>query len=357
MKPFAKKITAWYQSHARSLPWRGHVSPYAVWISEVMLQQTRVDTVIPYYERWMKRFPTLDSLADADEQEVLAIWEGLGYYSRARTLLKAAREVRDRFGGTLPQDRKVLETLPGVGRYTAAAITSIAFGKDEPVLDGNVKRVLARVCNFSEPVNTPSGEKILWKLAEDMLPAGCAGEYNQAVMDFGATVCVPRSPDCGHCPVQELCIAFQHGVQMDRPVKIIKAPVPTIQVAAAIIHRGRSVLIARRPSRGLLGGLWEFPGGKRENGETLQEALKREILEELQATIEVEQQMGEYHHAYTHFKVDLTAFFASLENAEPNPLEASDIRWVEIQELKDFPMGKIDRKISQDLEKRNGNSG
>lgn len=354
MQPFAVSILAWYKSHARSLPWRGHIDPYAVWVSEIMLQQTRVDTVVPYFTRWMEHFPTLEVLAASDEQDVLALWEGLGYYSRARTLLKAARMVLEEFGGKVPRERKTLETLPGVGRYTAAAIASIAFGQDEPVLDGNVKRVLARVTNFLHPVNTPAGEKELWRLAEEMLPEGQAGEYNQAVMDFGATLCTPRNPDCGNCPVQKICLSYRLGVQLERPVMVEKAPVPTIQVAAAVIHRGGTVLIARRPSRGLLGGLWEFPGGKMENGETLPQALKREIQEELRATIEVEKQMGEYRHAYTHFKVQLTAFYASLEGSEPVPLEASEIRWVEIQELKNFPMGKIDRKISQDLEKRDG---
>lgn len=352
---FASRILAWYKIHARSLPWRGHVDPYTVWISEIMLQQTRVDTVIPYFNRWMKRFPTLSSLANASEQEVLVLWEGLGYYSRARTLLRAARIVQTKYNGILPKERAKLETLPGVGRYTAAAIASIAYGMDEPVLDGNVKRVLARVMDYPDAVNTPSGEKDLWKIAEMLLPQGHAGEYNQAMMDFGAVLCTPHNPDCPNCPVQSLCKAYQKSVQLERPVRKEKPPVPTLQVAAAVIHRGDTVLIARRPSKGLLGGLWEFPGGKLENGETLPQALQREIQEELQAFIDVEQEMGEYHHAYTHFKVNLTAFFASLENSEPVPLEASEIRWVKIDELRDFPMGKIDRSISRDLEKRNGN--
>lgn len=358
MKPdqsFAKLILAWYKTHARSLPWRGHVDPYGVWVSEIMLQQTRVDTVIPYFERWMQHFPTLSSLAAASEQEVLSLWEGLGYYSRARTLFRSAIIVQNQYNGILPNDRAKLEMLPGVGRYTAAAISSIAYGMDEPVLDGNVKRVLARIMDYPAAVNTPSGEKDLWQIAEELLPHGQAGEYNQAVMDFGAILCTPRNPDCPACPVQSICRAYQQGIQLDRPVRKEKPPIPTLQVAAAVIHRGDTVLIARRPSKGLLGGLWEFPGGKLENGETLTQALKREIQEELQAAIDVEQKMGEYHHAYTHFRVQLTAFFASLENSEPDPLEASEIRWVRICELGEFPMGKIDRSISRDLEKRDGN--
>lgn len=346
---FSSKLLEWYQTHARSLPWRGHPDPYAVWISEIMLQQTRVETVIPYFLRWMKRFPGIKELAESSEQDVLNAWEGLGYYSRARSILKAAKMVVEIHNGVLPQTRVELQQLPGLGRYTAAAISSIAFGKDEVVLDGNVKRVLSRCFNIDVPIDTGDGEKALWQKAENLLPAGQAGDYNQAVMDLGAMICTPRSPVCEKCPVAGICTAKELGLQEKLPVISEKKPIPHYLVAAAVIWRDGKVLIARRPSQGLLGGLWEFPGGKVEAGESLEEALRREIVEEMAAEIRVGQELGIYKHAYTHFRVTLHAFHAELKGTEPTALEASEIRWIEPVNLGDYPMGKIDRRISNDL--------
>jgi len=346
---FGQLLLAWYKNNARSLPWRGHADPYAVWVSEIMLQQTRVDTVIPYFLRWMQQFPTLQTLADSSEQEVLNAWEGLGYYSRARSILKAAKQLIASGKTSLPATRLELEKLPGLGRYTAAAIASMAFGLDEAVLDGNVKRVLSRVFNIDATADTPAGEKFFWQKAEDLLPRGQAGDYNQAVMDLGATICTPSSPNCIDCPLTLICEARRLGIQSQRPVMSEKKPIPHLIVVAAVIHKGIQVLIARRPSKGLLGGLWEFPGGKVEAGESMQEALMREIKEELGTEILVHKQLGTYKHTYTHFKVTLQAFHAELNGSEPSALEASEIRWVEPTQLNDFPMGKIDRMISNDL--------
>lgn len=339
----------WYAKHARPLPWRRDTQPYSVWVSEIMLQQTRVETVIPYYEKWMSKFPTVNALASAEEQDVLNIWEGLGYYSRARNMLRTARLVCDQYGGNFPDNAEALLKMPGIGKYTAAAISSIAFGADDAVLDGNVKRVLSRVFRFSDPVNTPSGEKRLWSLADSLLPKGRASEYNQAVMDLGATICTPKTPNCDDCPVVLICEAFQHKEQSQYPVVKEKPAVPHINVCAAIIRRDGKVLIAKRPSKGLLGGLWEFPGGKVEDGETHTEALVREIREELATNVSPTEQFGTYRHAYTHFKVTLQAWMTTLTGPEPSAIEASEIRWVKIPELKDYPMGKIDRMISNDL--------
>jgi A/G-specific adenine glycosylase len=346
---FNQLLLNWYKTNARSLPWRGHSDAYAVWISEIMLQQTRVDTVIPYYLRWLERFPNLQLLAASSEQDVLNVWEGLGYYSRARSILKAARVIEEKYGGKFPDERKELEKLPGLGRYTAAAIASIAFGRDEVVLDGNVKRVLSRCFNLSEPIDTPSGEKLLWQKAESLLPSGKAGEYNQAVMDLGATVCTPRTPACSACPLAGICEAKRLELQEVLPVISQKKPIPHYLVVAAVLQKGEKVLIARRPSKGLLGGLWEFPGGKVEEGESYVEALQREIREELGTEIEVGAEIGVYKHAYTHFKVTLHAFKTGLSGLEPVALEASELRWVAPDKLGDFPMGKIDRMISNDL--------
>lgn len=352
MKPaeFTADLLAWYAQHARVLPWRGNCNPYAIWVSEVMLQQTRVETVIPYFERWMSRFPDLASLAQASQQDVLAAWEGLGYYSRARNLHKAAQMIFREMGGELPRDPKALSRLPGVGRYTAGAIASLAFGVDAPALDGNIRRVLARVFNLTEPARSAAGERRLWELAAENLPPGRAGDYNQAMMDLGATICTPRAPDCPGCPVRRFCQAYASGVQEERPVALAKPAMPHHIVTAAVIHDQRRVLIAQRPPDGLLGGLWEFPGGKLQPGEDLATCLQREIREELGAGIVVQEQLGVYRHAYTHFRVTLHAFHCVLANGDrPRPVQVNDLRWVALSELAAYPMGKIDRQIARDL--------
>ncbi len=343
---FSRLLLAWYAVNARSLPWRETADPYAVWVSEIMLQQTRVETVAPYYQRWMARFPNLQSLAQADQQEVLQLWEGLGYYSRARNLYKAARLVVERFAGKLPATREELESLPGIGRYTSGAIASIAFGADEPALDGNIRRVMARVFDIRVPARSPEGVAQLLALLREHLPVGEAGEFNQALMDLGAMICTPRDPRCQSCPLASLCLAHALGVEEERPVLPRKASAPHYTVTAAVIRREGLVLIARRPQEGLLGGMWEFPGGKVDLGENLQDGLRREIHEELDAAIEVGAELGVFKHAYTHFKVTLHAFYCQLAAGEPQPIEASELRWVQPDELRNFPMGKIDRQIA-----------
>jgi A/G-specific adenine glycosylase len=346
----SSSLLTWYQTEARVLPWRNHPDPYAVWISEIMLQQTRVETVIPYFERWMRTFPTIASLAAAPQQVVLKLWEGLGYYSRARNIHKTAVLLQQEWDGKLPTERAQLEKLPGIGKYTSAAIASMAFGKDEATLDGNIRRVLARVFNVEIPARSREGEALLWQLAEEHLPPGKAGDYNQAWMDIGATICLPKNPRCLLCPLQPFCQAFALGVQEERPVLPVKQRTPHYTVTAAVIQRGQTVLLAQRPAKGLLGGLWEFPGGKQEPGETLPQALRREIEEELACQIEVGAPFGIYRHAFTHFKITLHAFLCKLTSGEPYPVEASQIVWVTPGQLTDYPMGKVDRQIAEKLQ-------
>jgi A/G-specific adenine glycosylase len=250
----------------------------------------------------------------------------------------------------LPADRDGLESLPGIGRYTAGAIASIAFGLDEAALDGNIRRVLSRVFNLDLPARSPQGERQLWELACAHLPEGRAGDYNQAMMDLGATLCTPQKPACLLCPLNEPCEARRLGLQEERPILPVKKLTPHYTVTAAVIRRDGLVLIARRPPKGLLGGLWEFPGGKCEEGESLPDCLRREIREELGAEIEVGDEIGVFQHAYTHFKVTLHAFICFTLAGELAALEASQIRWVQVAELSSFPMGKIDRQISKRLE-------
>lgn len=350
MSEVSRRLLEWYARSARRLPWRGEHDPYRVWVSEVMLQQTRVDTVIPYYLRWIERFPTLRALAEAPLEEVLKTWEGLGYYRRAVNIHRAARLVVDKYGGQLPKDCATLQKLPGIGRYSAAAIASIAFGQDELALDGNVRRVVSRLFNVGVALDTAAGERIVWELARVHLPPGRAGEYNQAWMDLGTALCTPQKPDCPPCPLGEICEARALGVQEQRPVARGRQSIPHVMVAAGVLHRDGLVLIARRPEGGLLGGLWEFPGGKQEGEESLTECLKRELLEELGVKIEVGEELGVFKHAYTHFRVTLHAFACRIVEGEPRPLQSGELRWVALSQLGEYPMGKIDRQLARLLQ-------
>lgn len=346
----ATRLLAWYARQARKLPWRDHPDSYAVWVSEIMLQQTRVDTVIPYFERWMQRFPSLAALAQADVQDVLHAWEGLGYYSRARNLHRAAQIVMNELGGDLPSSTAGLRQLPGIGRYTAGAIAALAYGQDEAALDGNIRRVLARYFDVDLPERSPAGEHSLWELAQAHLPPGRAADYNQALMDLGAMVCTSRSPTCDICPLEVGCTARRLNLQAARPVRTTRRVAPHHKVTAAVVRRGERVLIARRPETGLLGGLWEFPGGKVKPGETLPECLRREICEELNIDIHVGEPLGIYEHAFTHFRITLHAFECCLLNGkEPMALEHTALAWAEPEALAKYPMGKVDRQIARRL--------
>lgn len=351
MNRIASLLLDWYDKNARILPWRSDPHPYKVWISEIMLQQTQVDIVMPYFLRWMVRFPSLEVLADSSEQEVLACWEGLGYYSRARNILKAARIISHELGGLIPSEVASLQKLPGIGRYTAGAITSIAYGVDVPVLDGNIRRVYARLFNLEAPLGTKQAENALWELAQAELPTGQAGDYNQALMDLGAMICTPQNPVCLVCPLASACQAKAHLLQNDRPVRITKPKVPHYIVTAGVILKQGQVLIAKRPADGLLGGLWEFPGGKLQKEDTdLAACLSREIMEELGVQIEVGEAFGVYKHAYTHFKITLHAFLCQMECTRASQVNQPEaVLWVKPAQLTDFPMGKVDRQIASRL--------
>jgi A/G-specific adenine glycosylase len=245
-----------FDAHRRAMPWRETSDPYAIWVSEVMLQQTRVDTVVPYFRRWLEKFPDVDALAGAPLDDVLKAWEGLGYYSRARTLHRAAGVVRERYGGRVPSDPDELRELPGVGEYTAGAVASIAFGVRTPAVDGNVRRVRSRLHDLEDP--RPSRIR---ELAAELVPAERAGDFNQALMELGATVCTPRSPSCDTCPVAAWCRARERGTQELRPRPRSAGRIPVEAVRTAVVVRGDdALLLVRRPAVGLLAGLWEFPG-------------------------------------------------------------------------------------------------
>jgi len=343
------RLLAWAHAHRRDLPWRGERDPYRVWISEVMLQQTRVETVIPYYHRFLSRFPTLRSLAEAELDDVLKAWEGLGYYARARNLHRAARRVMEHHGGQLPADREALLALPGIGAYTVGAILSLAFGQDAAVLDGNVRRVLSRLLAIDGDPRSAATRRRLWNLAEALLPPGQAGPFNEALMDLGATVCTPRGPRCADCPLGEGCQGHQGGDPERYPTRVQRRPLPHYDVAAGVIWRGNQLLISKRHTDDLLGGLWELPGGTRESGETLEECLVREVREELGIEIAVGDLMMAVRHAYTHFRVTIHVFHCRYLSGQPQALGCADWRWVRPDELDDFAFPAADRRIISSL--------
>ncbi|GAB4268878.1 MAG: A/G-specific adenine glycosylase [Candidatus Promineifilaceae bacterium] len=358
-KNIAALLLAWWDTHHADLPWRQTKDPYAIWISEIMLQQTQVATVIPYYERWMTRFPTVADLAAASLDEVLKMWEGLGYYSRARNLHEAARVVVAKWGGVLPKTAVNLMMLKGIGRYTAGAVASIAYDEPVPVLDGNVIRVLTRLADIETDVTQSATKKRLWQLAESLVPAQRPGDYNQALMELGQTVCVPAKPVCLLCPLAADCLARQRGTLLERPVRPSRKRIPHYDVVAGIVWQDKegvdaSFLIAQRPLNGLLGGLWEFPGGKQEAGETLPQALEREIKEELDIEIEVGRWQTTIKHAYTHFRITLHAFHARLLSGTPKNIEAQAHAWVTLSDIDNYAFASTDQKIIAALKQEMG---
>jgi A/G-specific adenine glycosylase len=348
--PISPPLLAWWDKNRADLPWRGAADPYAIWVSEIMLQQTQIVSVIPYYERWMTQLPTVQALAAAPLTQVLKLWEGLGYYSRARNLHAAAQMVVQAYNGRLPTTAKELQSLKGIGRYTAGAIASIAFNEPTPVVDGNVIRVLTRLFDLAEDVTTTAVKNQLWRLAADLIPPERPGDYNQALMELGQTICLPAAPRCHECPIAAHCLARQRGTQLERPVKPPRAATPHYDVVAGVIWRddGR-FLIAQRPLDGLLGGLWEFPGGKLEQGETFAQALQREIREELALEIEVGRPLRPIKHAYTHFRITLHPFHARWLAGEPQRLGVADYAWVSLPDLDRYPFAVTDQKIIQQL--------
>lgn len=348
------RLLPWFLDNKRSMPWRSNRTPYRVWISELMLQQTRVDQATPYFHRFMKRFPSMKSLASASQEDVLKMWEGLGYYSRARNLHKASQIIVDEYHGRFPSTAEEIIKLPGVGSYTAAAIGSLAFNLDLAVLDGNVIRVLSRLFAYKKDARTTTAKKELQQMTDDLLIKGRAGDFNEAMMELGATVCLPKNPDCPVCPLSRCCLANKAGTPTDFPIKAPKKKIPHIVVGAAVVMNGKGqVLIAQRRAEDMLGGLWEFPGGKQEAGETIQECVARELNEELGIQIEVGDFLVTVKHAYSHFTMELHTYFATVKSGKPKPLQCQNFQWLKISDLRNVPYSKADLRIIDELEKQN----
>ncbi|MGH1363805.1 MAG: A/G-specific adenine glycosylase [Calditrichia bacterium] len=342
---FQKNLLSWYDRHKRDLPWRHSRDPYAIWLSEVMLQQTQVKTVIPYYNNWLQKFPGMKQLADADLNSVLKSWEGLGYYSRARQFHKAICHVHHELQSEVPDDYDVFLELPGVGEYTAAAVQSIAFGGAYAVVDGNVKRVLARLFEIDLPVNVANAKKTFQQIATELLHTQRSGDYNQALMELGATICKPRSPLCKECPVADLCAVQLNSNQHEYPKRKKRKPVPVYRMATGVVYRNDRVLITRRPEDGLLGGLWEFPGRNVEAAETSSADCKVAIKDAVNLEVEVGERIASVKHAYSHFKVEMDVYNCTYIAGAVELSKAVDFKWVSKEELAEYPFPGVNNKF------------
>lgn len=346
----------WYLQHHRPLPWRETSDPYRIWLSEVMLQQTRVDVVIPYYERFLAAYPDVAALAAADEERALKLWEGLGYYARCRNLHRAARMIMADHGGRFPETFEAVRALPGIGRSTAGAVLSFAHGARLPILDGNVRRVLVRLTDERGDPREASAQRRLWAHAEACVAAAPdPGLHNQALMELGATVCLPRNPACHTCPLAAACRARAAGMEDRLPVRAPRGPLPHHDIVAVVLENAAGELyIQRRPTEGLLGGLWEFPGGKRQPGEGIDDAARRELLEELGVTIDLGARIATIEHAYSHFRITLHAFHGRIAAGTPRPTAATDWAWVPTARLDDYAFPAANRRVLEVLASARG---
>ena len=347
-RPIRRNLLRWYADHRRRLPWRETTDPYAIWVSEVMLQQTQVATVIPYFLRFMERFPTPAKLAAADLEAVLKLWEGLGYYSRARNLHRAAGLVVAQHEGRVPDDPDAFRDLPGVGDYIAAAVMSIAFGRVMAVVDGNVKRVLARLFEIDAPVNRSGSHKTFQALAAQLISPHRPSDFNQAMMELGALVCRPRQPDCASCPLAGACRACRNGTTAAYPRRDAARKIPHRHQAIGVIVKAGRMLVIRRPTTGFLGGLWEFPSVAADDA-TAPAAVSSALKAETGLTVEVLRPLTRVRHAYTHFTLSADVYLCRFVAGRVRHRPDRDHRWVTLDTLARLPVHKANLKFMDRL--------
>lgn len=347
----AKALLAWYDENKRELPWRKDKDPYKIWVSEIMLQQTRVEAVKPYFEKWIDRFPTVESLAAAGEEEVLQYWQGLGYYSRARNLLAGAREVAEQYGARMPETREETEKIKGIGEYTAGAILSIAYDKKETAVDGNVLRVFSRLFCLDGDIMKQKVRKEITRLVEAELPNGRAGDFNQALMDLGSRICIPKEPRCAQCPLAELCRAYQEGRQRELPVRSKAKPPLALKLAAGMLAEDGDYLLRRRPDKGTLAGLWEFPATEVQDGEKATDKLAVMFKEELGQSIEVCSPFLQTTHTFSHRIWDITFYECKLAGTGELPPGAQAL-WCNWRKWQQINFAGPNRRAAEFLENR-----
>ena len=333
----------WYFSLTNQYPWRTTKDPYRIWLSEIMLQQTQVLTVIPYYERWLSRFPTLRSVAVASVDEVLKAWEGLGYYARARNFHLACKTIYLKYNKIIPNNFDEFIKLPGVGDYTASAVMSIAHDCPIPAIDCNVVRVISRLQSISQPYS--QSINLIRPFLLNIIPHDFPGDFNQALMDLGRNICKPKNPNCSLCPIKIHCTAHINKTVNNFPIKPKTNLKPKFNVAVGVVWKNDKILISKRPNNGLLGGLWEFPGGKMLYKETAKECIIREIKEELLIDVMPYERIDRVQHSYSHFSIKMDAYHCKYINGKPKPLECSDVRWIKPDKLKTLPFPRANHKI------------
>ena len=349
---YRKKLLNWFNKNQRKLPWRKTKNPYNIWVSEVLLQQTQVKKVLDYYENFIHQFPDVNTLAKADLQEILKVWEGMGYYARARNLHKAVKILIEKQAGRVPDSYSEFRKLPGVGDYIAAAVQSQAFNAPLAVVDGNVKRVLSRLFLIEKPTNLSSYNKVFKEYADLLLDQSVPGTFNQAMMELGATICRPKKPKCYECSVVNFCKAYKTNQQTKFPVTIQAKPRPEFHIAVGIVRKDRHVLITQRQPDGLLGAMWEFPGGRVSLGESTKHACIRKIKEKVNLDVEVSSFLTRINHTYTHFKITVDVFNCRCQSGKVVLNGPQNYRWISIEELDKFPFHTANHKFIPLLRKK-----
>ena len=345
LRRFRTALAKWYSRRGRDLPWRRSRDPYRIWLSEIMLQQTTVAAVIPYFERFLARFPTLVELAAADEEEVLRLWEGLGYYRRARNIHKTARQIVE-LGGRFPEELEGLLELPGIGRYTAGAIASFAFDRRAPIVEANTLRLYSRLLGFAGDPRSSAGQDLLWQFAETILPAKKPGEFNQALMELGQTLCTPAAPACEECPVNSCCSAFARGLQEKIPLPARKPDVTAVIETSVAIQRGSDFLLVRRHAEERWAGLWDFPRFEGAAGDIAAAELPARLRTETGVEVSTSELLTEIRHSVTRFRITLRCFLARWHRGRPKT-GLRESRWVPLQELGDYPLSVTGRKLAR----------
>jgi A/G-specific adenine glycosylase len=335
-------LAKWYNTQKHIFPWRENSSTYSVWISEIMLQQTQVSTATPYFNSWMNKFPCVKSVAKAQIDDILKVWEGLGYYQRAHNIFFTAQTITNKYKGVFPKTYDELIQLKGVGDYTASAIMSIAYNKPYPSIDGNLKRVIARLCGINDFNTIVEQSK---KYISNLMIYKNPSIINQSLMDLGREVCTPKNPKCIICPINTFCIGFNNNLIEKFSIKPKTKKIPIFDVSVGLIMKNNNILISKRKKAGLLGGLWELPGGKLIASESFKECLKREVLEELDIKIKIINKIGTIKHQYSHFKINMCGFKCKIKSGAPKPLVSDGIKWINFNEIKKYAFPKATLKL------------
>jgi A/G-specific adenine glycosylase len=352
MKRLQQNLLNWFRQNSRELPWRETYLPYHVWISEIMLQQTQMERAVDYFTRWIDKFPTVEDVTSSSEEEVLKLWEGLGYYNRARNIIRTARIVTTEYNGELPHDFSLLLKLPGIGKYTAGAIMSIAFNREYAIVDANIERVFSRVFNLDKPVKDKETHAFIWHKAKELIPRGHAREFNQALMELGALVCIAKNPRCKICPITSYCQAFGLDLVSKRPILTDPPKTVFIEMTTGILDHNGRILIQKRKPKGVWASLWEFPGGRLEPGETPEMALVREYAEETELNVGKLKKITTVKHSYTIYRVTLHCFYCSLMDGKTEPTlhGAQEYRWVNPEDLSEYAFPAGHRKLIRFLQ-------